>query len=511
MPIINPCYASSPALQHIRRFIADAATSPAAGDGAWIEPETGARCFATPFPVLQLPRFFASSDVFADALQSEIRAVPLQHRSNDLFDFYQSWDAQALDGVHIQGLRRAMASPPILRFIETVLGVDGLMAGRVDLAAQRYERGGYLLCHDDDIKEEVEAGVARRVAFVYYLVDAAWSAEDGGALALFDTVDGQPGRIVRRLVPERGALVLFRVGETSWHQVEEVRARLAGRARWSVTGWLYGPPPLLDGMVPQFHSLRPKMPLADWICADYLTDAAKTRISEQFINESMVQLQEFLRGDVRDKLAGAMRLLRRYHSAHGDTVLAWQTNGPASLRRYAQWHTAMTIEDASIAEAAQLLNDFDAFLQSEALAHYLQHVTGLSMVDIAASGVFGQLRRVVHGDYTLLRDDWREPSGLDVLLHILTTPDEAKATGDDAVAWPDTTAEDGASWQGAYHYINEEDGDLLATLTPADNALTLVYRDEGVARFLKYSLQEDGEVERLDAMYTFAVDLADDQ
>ncbi|KAI9596216.1 Oxoglutarate and iron-dependent oxygenase degradation C-term-domain-containing protein [Syncephalis fuscata] len=532
LPVLNPCYCSSDALQSIRQIILGTA-SLTTEDGTWTEPATRARCFATPFPVLQLPHFFsqpndASPHKFATGLQDELKQVQFQHRSNDLYDFYQSWDAQTLKGAHISGLRETIASAPILQLIETVLGVEGLQEGRVDMAAQRYENGGYLLCHDDDIKEEVEAGVARRVAFVYYLVDEAWTAQEGGELALFDTINGQPGQIVRRLVPERGALILFRVGETSWHQVEEVRSQLPGRSRWSVTGWLYGPlheakteqidnednKRLSNGTVqllPQFTSLQQSTTtttaLDEWICQDYLIPAAKERILKQFTDESVVQLQGFLRADVRAKLAEAILLMRtKTSTAHYDTQ-SWRVEGPASFRRYSLLDGS-TVNDSEVKQSIQLLNRFDLFLQSTKLAEYFGEITGLA-TNADSSGVFGQLRRIVHGNYTLLRDDWIEPTGLDALFYILASPSTAGNSSETAVHWPNID-DDKKEWQGAYHYINTEDGDLLATLPPTDNALTLVYRDEGVSRFLKYSLQEDACVERLDAIYTYAVHYIDD-
>ncbi|RKP10779.1 Oxoglutarate and iron-dependent oxygenase degradation C-term-domain-containing protein [Thamnocephalis sphaerospora] len=535
-PAVNPAYLNQHTLERLREALAG---QPPSGQeavaGVWQDAESGARCLATPFPVLQLPRFFslpeeATSHAFASALQVELAEEPLRHRSNDLFDFHQSWDAQALQGRRMHGLRDVMSSAPVLSIVETVLGVKGLMPGRVDMAAQRYDRGGYLLCHDDDIKEEVESGVARRVAFVYYLVDEMWSAEDGGEYAMFDTVHGQPGRIVHRVLPERGALVMFRVGETSWHQVEEVRTRVAGRARWSVTGWLYGPldqsnasmssadraSPASGSMpVPTFAPLTAaaaeavaavESPLAQWICDDYLSDEAVARVDERFADESTVQLCGFLRASARDRLARAILQLRTY--AGDETSSAWCELGPASLRRYQMLADTCQIQDAATREAAQTLREFDQFMRSVPLAIHLGRLTSLGLG--ASTRAYGELRRITHGDYTLLRDDWKEPIGLDAVFHLLLkVPFDADTdVSPSAHHWPDADAGE-AEWHGAYHYVSAEDGDLLATLTPADNALTLVYRDEGVSRFLKYSLQESGQLERLDALYTYQVDFGD--
>jgi Rps23 Pro-64 3,4-dihydroxylase Tpa1-like proline 4-hydroxylase len=525
-PVINPIYLRQDTLERLRAALIS--TPNDALDGVWQDAETKARCIATPFPVLQLPRFFSSSSddtshTFASKLQAELTHEPLQHRSNDLFDFYQSWDAQALKGCHIQGLRRVMSSQPVLGMIEMLLGVKDLIPGRVDMAAQRYDRGGYLLCHDDDIKEEVETGVARRVAFVYYLVDDAWSEEDGGEFAMFDTVNGQPNQIIHRILPERGALVMFRVGEISWHQVEEVRTRIAGRSRWSVTGWLYGPINTVSTQtiakqtamdvaytipVPAFAPLLnvedPSLRLDNWICAEYQSEAAIHRVYEQFAEESTVQLHGFLSIEARNRLAQALITLRELNNEENT---AWCTLGPASFRRYQALVGSRATTDEKVRKAIQVLDTFDQWLRSVTLSKYLERLTGLDLT--TSIGAYGELRRIRHGDYTLLRDDWQEPTGLDVLFHLLVRPDLSGHASTSAYPWPDSDAGQ-ATWQGAYHYVNTEDGEVLATLTPVDNALTLVYRDEGSARFLKYSLQDDELVERLDALYTFHIDMNDD-
>lgn len=56
---------------------------------------------------------------------------------------------------------------------------------------QEYQKGGHLLCHDDDIKEsdfvngKISIKIGRKVAFILYLVDDQWKEEDGGLLDLF--------------------------------------------------------------------------------------------------------------------------------------------------------------------------------------------------------------------------------------------------------------------------------------------------------------------------------------
>jgi Rps23 Pro-64 3,4-dihydroxylase Tpa1-like proline 4-hydroxylase len=61
---------------------------------------------------------------------------------------------------------------------------------RIDLSAFVYEKGSYLMCHDDHIGDADDdmngkETDARRIAFIFYLVDEDWSEQEGGALQLF--------------------------------------------------------------------------------------------------------------------------------------------------------------------------------------------------------------------------------------------------------------------------------------------------------------------------------------
>lgn len=79
------------------------------------------------------------------------------------------------------------------------------MTDTVDIAGQVYEKGGHLLCHDDELEGRV-------LAFILYLVDPEWTEEDGGALELFDVDEnGQPSRIANKIVPMWNTLAFFEV------------------------------------------------------------------------------------------------------------------------------------------------------------------------------------------------------------------------------------------------------------------------------------------------------------
>ncbi|KAJ2074799.1 putative component of NuA3 histone acetyltransferase complex, partial [Coemansia sp. S142-1] len=182
--------------------------------------------------------------------------------------------------------------------METLTGTE-LARGHLDIAAQRYKKGGHLLCHDDDVQR---GKWVRRIAYIIYLVDEQWSEEDGGALGLYTNDSrGQPSEVVARLTPEFNSLGFFLTGLVSFHTVEEITVRDPSRERWSVTGWFYGAttPPLpaedqslSPSLLPAFQPFNDDyVECAKWVNPDYLSSKTQDRIQDMFLDQSSVQLR----------------------------------------------------------------------------------------------------------------------------------------------------------------------------------------------------------------------------
>jgi Rps23 Pro-64 3,4-dihydroxylase Tpa1-like proline 4-hydroxylase len=62
--------------------------------------------------------------------------------------------------------------------------------------------------------------VGRRIAYILYLVPEDWSSEDGGALDLFSSQNGQPSKVIKSILPSRNAFAFFEVSPASFHQVD---------------------------------------------------------------------------------------------------------------------------------------------------------------------------------------------------------------------------------------------------------------------------------------------------
>lgn len=106
------------------------------------------------------------------------------------------------------------------------------------------------------------------------------------------------------------------------------------------------------------------------------------------------------------------------------------------------------------------------FLYSDIFITYLKNITGL---EIKAPAFRASTWKLEKGSYWMLNEDHgdRDKEGLDLILCFCETepldPDLA-----------------------AFHYINKEDGEVLAKIAPTNNSMSLAYRTEGAARFIRY-------------------------
>ena len=146
----------------------------------FIDAESQAKIISSPYPAVCLPNFLQSKE-FLQTLRDELLLEDYYHKSNDLYEFYQSEDLRLSRKPHIVALKNAIYSHEFFAMMSSLTGID-LDPSVIDLNGNQYHEGCYLLCHDDDIKNEKEG---RRIAFILYLVDEDWTATDGGALDLF--------------------------------------------------------------------------------------------------------------------------------------------------------------------------------------------------------------------------------------------------------------------------------------------------------------------------------------
>lgn len=223
--------------------------------------------------------------------------------------------------------------------------------------------------------------------------------------------------------------------------------------------------------------------LATWMNPQYLDMKVLEQLRDRFLDESAVQCKEILSKELYAKIkeattkADAEQFTPCKMAAHGTGKgEGWVVHGAP--------HRCRFLEVDSKAEnknnTAELFADLKSKFESEAFRQWLA-VVG----QVKPQGCRGAGRRFRPGhDYTLATTNTRGQAVLDVTLSLTSSSEEAWESGEcggyECYMAPHDEDEDPATYKAA-----DEDGALL-TLTAGANELSLVLRDEGVMRFIKY-------------------------
>ncbi|KAI9268010.1 Oxoglutarate and iron-dependent oxygenase degradation C-term-domain-containing protein [Phascolomyces articulosus] len=447
-------------------------------------------------------------------------------KETDIYKVHQTGDLANLDGLpkdeldrlsSLFELRNAIYSPEFREFISSVTDSGPLSGSKTDMSINSYNEGCHLLNHDDVIG-------TRRVSYILYLTDPEepWDPQNGGALELYPVIEkGTPANEPTVIIPPQwNQFVMFTVQPGhSFHSVEEVVPE--EKPRLSISGWFHIPQQGEPGYQEEREAGESKSSLeqlqeadssakfahypsaevedealteetiqilSSWMNSHYLDVKILKQMSERFYDESAVQLKEILTKELFAKFQVATAKMDQDQfkenviAPHGTGVgEGWETYGPPHRLRY------MTLtEDASKTggEAAQLFADLKSKFESDAFRQWLAVVAQLK-----PQGYRGQARRFRPGhDYTLATTNTRGQAVLDVTFCLATTPntranelwESGECGGYECYMAPHDEEEDPATYKAA-----DEEGALL-TMTAGANELSLVLRDEGVMRFIKY-------------------------
>lgn len=285
--------------------------------------------------------------------------IAFTKKETDIYKVYQSGDLANLSGLDwddlsrlpsLFKLRAAIYSEEFRDFISLVTGCGKLSGLKTDMSINTYTKGCHLLTHDDVIG-------SRRVSFILYLPDPdfTWKPHYGGALRLFPAVVPNVPRtdFSAKLVPQFNQIAFFTVQPgLSFHDVEEVRV---DKQRLSIQGWFHIPQPGEDGFIPgeqeeteakstlqqlqtkelqeydfpkpyrndisveelkSYESINSDQVafsaseqeyLAKYLNPIYLSKAAIGKLNTTFLEESVVEIAEFLNKDYAETLHGAIR------------------------------------------------------------------------------------------------------------------------------------------------------------------------------------------------------------
>jgi len=521
-----------------------ARTETAAGDESWVK-----TCFSPGLlddgNVTQLGDGYKASAPYLHtcisalvepALLRKVRteieqSLAFTQKETDIYKVLQTGDLANIDGLseqekaslaNLHKLRDAMYSKTFRAFESKVTGCGELSGKNQDMSVNSYCQGSHLLNHDDVIG-------TRRVSYILYLPDPQeWDPKWGGALELYPCVskgtpDVEPSL---SLPPKWNQFVMFTVQPGySFHSVQEV---IAPHDRLSISGWFHLPQEGESGYEEEKKKLEeenadpaslaqleddtrdaeyPFEPietaaasedfkistedleyLSKFISADYLSPSNLEQVNEKFAEDSSIQLVNFLnkdyagallpllqKADERDNLADGKSTM-----THGTGVLpGWRVQGSPVKQRFMVL-TSGAAENET--EEASKLRELQALFRSPAFHRWMSLVGG----GLSCTHQRGRARRFRPGlDYTLGTLS-NAATVLDVTLCV-TPPSESWEEGErggyECYVASDEQNDDPAIYRAA---SGGDDSDTLLATSASWNVLTVVLRDQGVMRFVKY-------------------------
>ena len=486
-------------------------------------------------------------DICDDAILRRVREEIIEnfdatYKETDLFKMLQTVDLANLNSLdagkkekipNLLALRDAIYSKEFREFVSEVTGC-GELSDTTDCACNIHPVGGHLLCHDDVIGD-------RRVSYIIYLTDpdTGWREEDGGALELYPE-DPETAKVpypipTATALPIWNTMAMFKVQPgKSFHSIQEVMTN--EKPRMSLQGWFHGPLPEKEenAALPTLQMLQSRDDDADksssscqdfmsvsgtervvgddapysisaqdaeylkqWINPMYLDGRGTTKIQEKFASDGSIHLIHILNEETAEKVRKDMLELDANDGVgHGkkppyDAGMkeGWTLRGPAHMQRYLEF-TGDASAQASTTHR-RLGNTMrelsDQVICSVPFANLIRSFTTLTMDGVNRR----EIRRFRPGlDYTvahygILTKDPR----LDV---VLTFVDEASM---DESSWADGECggfeaylladeeEDGPA--EVYRQAQDDESGVL-NISAAFNAVSIVLRDEGLMRFVKY-------------------------
>ncbi|EGO02360.1 hypothetical protein SERLA73DRAFT_159290 [Serpula lacrymans var. lacrymans S7.3] len=323
-----------------------------------------------------------------------IEKLAFTEKETDIYKVNQTGDLASLSYLsptelalfqNLLTLRNALYSPAFRKFLRAVTGCGPLSGSKQDMSVNSYTTGCHLLNHDDVIG-------TRRVSYILYMPlphTDQWKAEYGGALELYPTrisvegADPEPIPFPSKSIPPAwNQFVFFEVQPgKSFHSVQEVVATEPGVARLSISGWFHAAQPGEDDYSPDLDqpidskssreqlvsgastpftpyetiegetAVPDSLPLtaehlaflSRFLSPVYLRASTLTALAKRFVDESSLELHQFLAvpstledalraTDKRDGLGlGRSGQVPSHEAGTGDK---WDVKGPPHKWRY---------------------------------------------------------------------------------------------------------------------------------------------------------------------------------
>jgi prolyl 3-hydroxylase /prolyl 3,4-dihydroxylase len=478
-----------------------------------------------------------------DAVLREVRREIIEnfeatYKETDLFKMLQTVDLANLDTLDedkkkkipsLFSLRDAMYSKDFREFVSDVTGC-GELSDTTDCACNIHPFGGHLLCHDDVIGD-------RRVSYIIYLTDPddGWTEQDGGALELYPQ-DPEKAMVPypipsATVLPMWNTMAMFKVeAGKSFHSIQECMS--SEKPRMSLQGWFHGPLPeetssnalptlkMLQSCVVgdggsqfrDFTSVHPTCQLitgdeapfslsaedveylAEWINPVYLDGRGTEKIQKKFEEDGSIHLMNILNEQVANAIREEMITVDGQDAVGEGRRPAydvgmcggWSLHGPAHMQRYLTFPSEYARDTSSPHNRlGSILSDiYEKLISSVPFANFIRACTTLSML-----GCQGEVRRFRPGlDYTVAHyGGLTKDPRLDVVFCFVNDAPmdswgDGECGGFEAYVLADEE-EDGPA--EVYRQVQDDDSGVL-NVSATFNAVSIVLRDEGLMKFVKY-------------------------
>ena len=464
-----------------------------------------------PFPLVRIDSCLKNE--FITKLESSLdKDISFHEKNNDLYQFYQSYGLDQLpEDSAINHLTKALYSDKFRELLSKITGIK--VNEKADLFASCYTDTSYLLCHDDQVED-------RRIAFILYLTPSDWNESDGGALNIYnsykvnsDSPNNNNSNAIsvnvfpetkpfKQLLPKRNSVVIFKVSDISFHEVDEVLT--TDKNRIAIGGWWHDetmteeskqkkiaiPDPVIvwkEAMTSTGDKLMNK-----WINPTYLKADSQQKLQAKFVEESHLTLLDFLNEELYYKLLQQLFVIK----CQNDEKLGWKLKGPIHRRLYYCLNAMNNGDD----DDNLLVVEFKELMESVQWKAFIQSITSLDLLKYNM-----ETRKFEHGHYTLAHDldRFKDIPGLDVNLQFV----EKEENGWDT------------DFGGSIHYTlskevddnkeeegEDDDDNILMSVHTFPNALSITYRSEGgVMSFVKY-INHNAPCSKIDFNQIWTVD-----
>lgn len=392
---------------------------------------------------------FLENPKTADTLRKEIfhllDSTNETRTKDDLSSRKQSQDLKNISGYEtLESIRNFFYSEEIFSFMEKECSVS-LKREEIDLFCQVYNKGDYLLCHDDMLDQ-------RAIAFILYLVDDCWSVEDGGTLDLYNTDEElNPEKIAMQIVPKKNRFTFFKISSISFHQVSEIIMKNTRIPRTSIIGWYHYKEKIMKKQVYSpltvFYNIPENIQMLSGM---FCINDAPIILENFLLEEFFIDMKNFL------------------------SQATWKQKPiPANQGSFC------VLEKNTVSSVWCFLQ----FLESHAFKKNIKTLTGLNIGETVSKIT----RKYTKGDYEMYNQNRKEPGDVCVVLVLK----EKNIVGGD---FGFMKKENNIIYENAYY-------------TPKDNNVVIYLCEEGkTVKYIKKNNIEEGSVYLVGVTYSIEID-----